>query len=248
MFSKLIQEPLVQFFISGCVLYGLYTQVISENTQNTEGVGLKKKIVLTKNVNAPLALQKYKAVLLEEAYFLQLYKQDKEISDILLGKMESIINAQAKVEEPTEKELKQFYLQHKNEYTQATQFTFYVYTLPTTVSSLEYKKIKARLNLLGFIPHDAKMFSDISKGELDNRFGKFFSHKVSLLSSGIWSGVILFKNAPSLVLVKRKEGESVFSFDDVELRVYQDYITQKQLQKKRQLLKTMMQHYEIEVQ
>jgi hypothetical protein len=245
MFKKIVQEPLIQFFISGFVLYGVYMQIGSDTQQNNT-TSLKKKIVVTTHANTPLVLEKYKAVLLEEAYFLHLYKQDTQITNILLSKMESIINAQAQTPEPSEKELENFYMHHKKEYTQPKKVSFYIYPL-NTQNSQEHKQMQQRLNILATIPPQAVAYNELSLQEVKKRFGAFFAHKISQQFSGFWSGVLLMNNKEVLVYVTKKEGGEQLPFEDVEMRVYQDKKMVQELEKKAELYKKMAQHYEIEV-
>jgi len=255
MLLKIFKEPLVQFFLSGFVLYFIYNIMSDTKTQVTQ-TRMKKVVLVSKNLlvesnkTLPLGLSSlekilaYNQVLLEEAYFLELYKQDKKIKDILLHKMELLLN-EKRVKEPTEKELFSFYNEHKNEYGNIKSITFALLDVGNLPRE-EVKELRLRLNLFEIKPQDIKM-QTLDVATLPKEYGKYFTHITLRTMSGLWSQPTITKNSTFLVYIKEKKNRGLRTFEDVESQVYQDYMYMKKLELQQEAYQQIAKHYKIEV-
>jgi hypothetical protein len=256
MFEKLIKEPLIQFFMSGFVLYALYLTLEGGNNAQIS-LAQKKSIILPTHIvktytkefgfdeNTSEKLLAYNNVLLEESYFLELYKQDKTIKSILLNKMELLLN-QEKIKEPTEEDLQTFYTKHSELYGTLGKISFSL----LDVSHLSTKtaiQLSQKLNLLDINVQDMKLFINQNEQNLKKNYGNYFYHQVARLFPNKWSKPILAKGASYLVYIVKKQIKEKALFVNIEREVYQDYMFEKKLQTNQKAFQKIAQHYEIKV-
>jgi hypothetical protein len=242
MFIKIIKEPLVEFFLLGGVLYIIYSLLYTgDNTQKK----LKKEIYISSYEikNKPLELVKYEKILLNEAYFLELYKEDKEIKDILLKKIDFILQNSAKVKEPSEDELLKFYKKNISQYKEIKQLSFYMFKID------DDKKLFDKLNLLEVVDIEPKkVYKDLTIDEISKKFGKYFSLKISNLFSKTWSYPIKLEDNYFIVYIFKKETfDKKRDFYDIEDIVYKDYIYQNELKQKKEAFKKIANNYIVEI-
>jgi len=257
MFFKLLKEPLIQFFLSGFVLYGIYTLMgnatspVSNTGQQTKVIALASQLLKEYNKTLPLkesSLEKllsYQEILLQESYFLELYKQDKEIEKILLHKMELMLNKKG-IKDPSEELLHTFYTQHQQEYMEVHTYKLYLLDV-TTLSKKEAKETAHRLNLLEIQPEKLPLVT-ISSQEMTQKYGAYFTHHLSQQFSHRWSIPVLSKEGSSyIVYITAKEGDKPLAFSDIETRVYKDYKWEKTLEAQREAFAKIKKYYKIEV-
>ena len=255
MFIKLLKEPLVQFFLVGFILYGIY--IVKEDGTTQQNFLQQKSVVLPRHIvqsygnilpfdqNTTQKLLAYNNILLEESYFLELYKQDKNIQKILIAKMELLLNQQ-KIQEPTEKELYAFYTKHSQEYADLQKLTFVLLDV-TDLTSMQAMELTQKLNLLQISVKGLPLKSDITLQTIKQEYGNYFYHQVIKLFSHHWSFPILAKNKTYLVFITKKDVLDAKDFISVERRVYQDYMFEKKLQNNRDAYQKIAKHYKIEI-
>jgi len=248
-------EPLVQFFLSGIVLYVFYILFASQEELSVKA--LKRTVTLPQKVvqqhkNLPfdtqtvMELEKYKAILLQEAYFLQLYKQDKTIHTLLINKMEYILQ-NTPVAEPTEKQLYHFYKEHIDAYSQMKRIAFYIYKLPYTTKK-DSAMLAERLNLLHIQPTDGTFLKTQTYDEVQEEYGTFFLHRLSGTFPKQWSVIQQNKNSVFFIYILQKDVAQPLEFQSIEDRVYKDFIYQKRLEYKQEAFEKIAKNYEIKVQ
>jgi hypothetical protein len=238
------KEPLVNFLFLGAVLYIYYASVTKD-----ENFSLVQDIVITKQqqqqiksistndvtYNALLLRKFYDDVLLQEAYSLELYKRDKKINDMLLKQMKFILQNSAKIKEPTEKELQSYYENNLKDYSKIKTLSFaHIY-----INNEDKKRAQELYELVTISDinvSDAKYFGDkteypniikdIKIDKLQNDFGKYFTMKILKLKSSKWHKAIHSKNGLHIVYIYDKKVDFAYDFDEVQDRVYKDYISQ----------------------
>ncbi len=251
MFRKLIHEPLVHFFLGGAFLYLLYTLLNPQDAPSPTAT--KKKILIhpasaTKilDANSSFNLQAYKQILQNEAYFLELYKDDKQVNDILVRKMEFILQHQNSEKEPSETKLRDFYKHHKQNYLIPTSLSLYLLDV-SSLNAAQQKELKARLNLLNLTPKSAKLLQNVSPKKLKQEYGRFFYHSMRFAPLHRWSGPFTAKdNRVFLLYMQNKKGKEYAPFSDVESLVYKEYKASKVLKAKKENFDKIKQHYQIE--
>jgi len=243
LFRKFLEEPLIQFFIAGFFLYILYGLVSDEKVSKTPVIA--KKVIYIQDSNLSdntLAIKKYEAVLLNEAYFLELYKQSRDISMILIEKMEYILANESSITEPSEDVLRQFYKNHLHEYSKINSLSFYVYKVN---DKFTYRDM---YNLLNIKPSGGKFKKNLSLNEIERRYGSFFTRKIKNSYSHLLSGVVRAKEGEYMFYVEDKNVSQPLDFDAVEGRVYNDYFYIKRLAMKKEAFEKIRKNYEIKVQ
>lgn len=242
--KNIIKEPLLHFLLLGGLLYYLYTlnavkEVSPINKKENIYISKEKINLLTKKfeknfeVNATtdivslLILQEQrKNMLLKEAYKLKLYRDDKKVDEILLKKINFIINAEAKTKEPTEKRLQEYYKKNINNYSKREMISFYIiqfHQLPKQKSEQFYMLIK---NLKDF--HTLKQVKMKTVPELKATYGSYFADKIIKLKKSSWSKAIPTKSGIAFIYICDYEVSQAYLFDDVEERVYEDYKNEQQ--------------------
>jgi len=246
MFTKLKQEPLFGFFLFGFVLYLLYNYLNPPKTTTN----IKQEIIIPKSSltnttfdkNTTFILERYKKVLLEESYFLELYKQDKQIQKLLLQKEEQLLQNGITLKEPTQEELYLFFQKYKQNYLPIQKATFY--TLP-----IQEKKTPHHLNLFELIPKTAQLHTNLTKEERLAFCGTFFEHKLQRLGLKTWSEPIQCNNTLiTFIITKITPTTQNVEFEAVQDRVYKDYLQKQQQKALQQAFKNLLNNYNVKVQ
>ena len=252
----IFKEPLVQFFLAGVVLYLFFTNG-DQNQNQTTFRQQKKDIVIPleqiKEYNQTLPLGEsniekllsYHQILLEESYFLELYKQDKKIQQILVDKMGMLLS-QKKYKEPNEKDLYSFYQTHKQEYGKIAELSFYLLDV-THYPLSEAKKLTQQLNLLAITPKNLPFEKSMTLAQIKKRYGSYFAHQLQFQFSHRWSQPLLATNKIYIVYITEKTITEDEPFANVEDRVYKEYKYQQDLKMKQEALSQIRKHYKIEV-
>jgi len=237
--KNIIKEPLLHFLLLGGLLYYFYTlnavdeispinkkEVISLSKEKIKHL-IKKfekeyDVRVTKNIVSLLILKEQeKDVLLKEAYKLQLYKDDKKIDDILLKKMDFIINAEANTKEPTEEILQKYYEQNLNDYSQREAMSFYIIEFHHLLKQKGEQFYTFIKNLKDF--HTLKQLKNKTPQKLKETYGFYFTDKITKLKKNSWSQALPTKNGLAFVYISDYRVSQPYLFDEVEDRVYEDY-------------------------
>ena len=253
---KVLKEPLIHFLLLGSFIYlvYIYTQEPTQNIQEEITLqtyeiqalkdGYKKKHhkdINSEELKAYSAQALYEKKLLDEAYALNLHKESKEISQILLKQMKFIRQNRSIFKEPTEEELLAYYKKNIQEYSQTDKISFsHIYFL--NAKDKDIKKLYEITTTVGIDPHNAAYFGNassisnyldnVTQDEIQKSFGKYFTKQLFTLKSGIWHKAIHSKNGVHLVYVRNKMTGKPYPFDDVLERVYQDFLLEKRLKDK----------------
>ncbi|MDH4944744.1 peptidylprolyl isomerase [Sulfurimonas sp. C5] len=222
-----IKEPLLHFLLLGALAY-LYFDYYQESpaTQKEtvitiENYELKALQKATKLQDPELVLEllKYQKILLAEAYSLELYKEDKQISKLLLEKAAYLINTDKKFEEPTEEQLKEFYNSHLNDYSHLQSFDLYTISLGSKTD----RKIIQKLSKVSDLISIAKSYKNYTPKLLEEKFGKYTAFKLSHLAQGFWSEPIQNGSDENIYFISNKKAEKPYPFEEVEDIVYENY-------------------------
>jgi len=246
-FQLIKKDPLFEFLTLGLILYGIYTLFTPSQTTTS----LKKELTISKtqlqslpfDINTSKTLAIYRNVLLEESYFLELYKQDKTIKDLLFQKEQLLLKNAVSVKEPTQKELYEYFLKHKNEYIPAKSYDLLL--LQTT-----QKSTVEQLNLFQLIPQNAVLKKDQTPQNIREFCGNYLLHKLSRLALQSWTKPIMCqgKSYSFYIVNKTPQEDQTVIFQEVEDRVYNDYLEEKRNKTLLQSYKKLLQHYKIVIQ
>jgi hypothetical protein len=270
---KLLKEPFFHFLLLGGIIYLYYL-----TTPSSQQVSSKEKIIITSNEIAYLKkeYQKemhrpindkekelyiqnlfYEKVLLQEAYSLGLYKKDKKIAQELLTKMQFIMKNSIKIDEPTEEQLRAYYDANKKDYSQILSLSF-ANVFVKTPQDKEATQLYELLQLQHIDPKYASSFGeqcrlsnivkDTTLAEAKVIYGNYFATKLFKLKSGVWHSAITSKFGAHILYITDKKVAEPYPFDDVEDRVYEDYMAEKKAQQKEQSFKKIATQYSLEIE
>jgi hypothetical protein len=267
-----IKEPLLHFLLLGAIVYVYFITVHQEVDLDKKQIvfsayevqkikdNYKKeyKRELDKETLQILIAQKYyNAILLDKAFSTKIAQNDVLVSKRLLKKMQFIMLDRSKYKEPTQKELYDYYMKNIHDYSQVRTISF---------SSVFFQndkdtKIIPSYKLLGIAKVDAlnaRGFSDRSDlpyhvsnanaQEIQKNYGKYFQGKLFRLKQGSWHKPIQSKKGTRLVYVTDKQIGEPYAFDEVESRVYEDYIAQKAKEQKEKAYEEMAIQYSLKVE
>jgi len=272
MLQKLFKEPLIHFLILGGFIY-IYYDSVSTTTVDTrqvlflskseqQKIKSKYKEVHKKDINQVLfeTLVKenlYDKVLLSEAYRLDLDKNDPFIVNRLLKEMKFILLNSAKLEEPSEELLLKYYTNHIYDYSKIKTLTFYgVYFKDAKDKEIEITY--TLLNRFDVNASYAKFFGDVDKelnftkdqnfNEIKDKYGRYFANKVFALKEGMWSKPIHSKYGIHIVYIIKKDIAEAYPFDDVQDRVYKDFLEDNRTKIIKKAYKDILNSYKLEVE
>ncbi len=250
----LLTEPFFHFLLLGGLLYLFYNFTQEDTPSNKKSINISayeidqlkisyknsynreaNKIELAYLIQSKL----YEKILLKEAESLKLDKRDDVIVKKIIDKMHFIMSGESSALEPTEDELFDFYKQNIKDYSKIKTLSFNHIFLNTN-------KIEKAQKLLKFIKiahvkaEDAHNFSDslddidghssyknIDYKTINRKYGNYFTNKIFQLRSHTWSQPIHSKYGLHLIYITDKNVADSYSFDEVQDRVYRDYLLQR---------------------
>ena len=266
MINKIISEPLFHFLIIGALLFTLFgesnisnpnkkieiqltqkeIQDLKDNYQNT----YKQKI--NKTVEKSLINQAYNnQILLYEALLINLDKETDKKKTI--KKMQFIISNTIAVKEPTEEALFSYYKENIQAYSSKKAFSF-VHIYFKNLALKNHNDMHKLINILDIKKEDFLYFGDkyknkklqnISKNEMIEVFGKYFTLQVSNLQKNRWSMPILSKYGQHYVYINDYKVSKPYLFEEVQERVYNDYIFQKSTQNTKEVFEKIKSKYRL---
>ena len=270
---KILQEPFFHFLLLGGILYLYYL-----STPSAQQTNQKEKIVISSSEieflqdeyqkrmhramnqkEQDLYVEKlfYDKVLLNEAYSLGLDKKDEVITKRLLSQMQFIMKNSIKIVEPTEEQLKEYYKQNIKEYSHIDSLSF-TNIFVKSPQDRQAKELYELLSLSDISPNDAASYGeqcrlsnivkDITADEARVIYGNYFATKLFALNSGVWHSAITSKFGAHIVYVTDKKVTQPYSFDEVEDRVYEDYMMQKRREQKQKSFQKIASQYKLEIE
>ncbi len=248
--NSIVQEPYIHFLVIGSLLYLYYqnyhTTPIMKTKENIiissteiEDINRTSSILWGRNLrpselNSIIKATYFDKILLNEAIGLDLEKKDSEIQTKLISKMKQILTPN--IEEPSEELLYKFYLQNIKDYSITSKISFYHIYL-NNIAKIDMKSFVEMLNINAIEAKYANNYGDnyslgnqilsIDKAQLSKKFGKYFSGRVWKLSSKRWHEAVRSSNGYHILYITKKETTHPYPFNDIEDRVYNDYM-QKQ--------------------
>lgn len=268
--NTIIKEPLVHFLFLGALLYVYYDLNSDELVQIKEPISLSAQEVENIKSNylqnngvmmddTLLDIYKkeayYKKIVLNEAYSMGLEKQDKQIQEKLLQKMQFIMTNQSQILEPSEEELLLYYKKNISDYSELKSISFaHIY-----FSNPKDKNIQTTLELLKTADVDsekASYFGDkfepsnfvknIDLEQLRENYGDYFTSKISALKQGLWHDAVYSKYGVHLIYIRSKDIGKAYPFDELQERVYLDYKDEELRKREKKAYQEFRSQYRIE--
>lgn len=259
-----IKEPLVHFLLLGGLIYFFYSlnavkQTISPQQQKQQ-ISLDKseinelkrnyehKFHQTADKKMLSSLYKNaikKKILLQEAYKLELYKNDKNIEKILLKKMHFIINAAASQTQPDETQLKDYYTKNIKDYAKRENISFCIIHFESLSNNAQkdfYQLLRQSNDFTA-----CKQENNQTKKQLIQKYGNYFANKIFQAKKGAWLPAVHSKNGLEFVYISDYKTQTPYPFEEIEERVLRDYQTQYKSEKRKKVLQQMQSAYSINV-
>ena len=156
--------------------------------------------------------------------------------------------------EPTEKELKKYYNKNIEDYSMINTISFATiyFSNPKDKRVDETYKL---LNIADVNASEAKFFGEKSPiadsvknytfERVKQDYGTYFANKLFKLKKGMWYKAIHSKNGVRLVYITDKNVSKAYSFDDVQGRVYSDYLQERRKKVHDKAYKNIVSKYEL---
>jgi len=273
LFKTLINEPLTHFLLLGLLLFIYFDMTATDvQTQNKTIITLSSSEIIklkteyknryhkeidTDQLQELIEQKFYEKLLVDEALSLNLVMQDDVIIKHLLKQMQFIMLNSKEFVEPTEEELLAYYKSNIKEYSHIKTLSFsHIY-----FSKRDDERIEELITLLNITDKNSSVASsfgdkfqgtidikDSSYEEIKKEYGNYFTSKLFTSKSSLWHNKIFSKYGTHLVYITDKNVTIPYSFDDVQDRVYEDYLREQRTQQERDAYKVIKAQYILKVQ
>jgi peptidyl-prolyl cis-trans isomerase C len=274
---RLFKEPLIQFLVLGACIYGAYAvfgasdndageYVIVVDEMRVQGFitawqGRMNRAPTQQELDGMIDQYIKEEILYREASAMGLGENDPITRRRLAQKLEFLTKDIARLKEPTEGELEQYFADNIELYREPDLITFtQVFFDPDKRDATTLTDAEAALVVLrerGEPDGDVKDLGDRfmlqsyypQKSELDirRRFGVGFSGPVMQLEAGQWHGPVLSGYGVHLVYVYALQPSPEPVFADVQERVFEDWQTEQQEQFNADYFEGLTSRYDIVV-
>jgi hypothetical protein len=271
---KLLGEPLLHFLLIGAGLFLLFRVASKDPSQQTG------KIVVTSARFEQLAvtfartwqrqptreeleglIQAFirEEVLYREALALGLDRDDTAIRRRLQQKMEFIAEDVAARVQPTEEEVRDYFLTHPDKFRLEQSYTFlHVYLDPKRhgdALSQEAEHLLLELDKPGADPAalgDAFLldyeFKNVTSQDVLGMFGQEFATRLAQLPVGKWQGPITSAYGTHLVFVEQKTDGRLPSFEEVKDSVKRELVNARQTELREEFYRNLFKRYTVTVE
>jgi hypothetical protein len=276
--TRLFKEPLLQFLIIGAAIYGAYVLFAAPEDDYRDTVVLvdanRIDAVISEwesRWNRPPTRQEIEGliqayikedVLYRQAVAMGLNEDDPITRRRMAQKLEFLTSDLARLQQPTDGELEQFFEQNQESYRDPNLISFtQIFIDPDARGDAtldDAAEILAQLMAAGEPTEKTMQLGDrfmlqnyfASATELDVRrqLGSGFSEQVMKLEPGRWHGPVLSGYGVHLVYVFDFTEAPPAEFEVVQARVLEDWHTQKREEFNEQFLESLKSRYEIIVE
>ena len=175
----------------------------------------------------------YEKVLLNKAYSIELAQNDPVIAKRLLKQMEFVMTDKSVNSEPSETELRAYYKKHIEDYSKVSNLSFssIYFANPQDEQVAQTYKLLIIANVQA---HNAQYFGDksllgnhtknITFEKVRELYGPYFARKLFTSKEGLWHKAIHSKKGVYIIYITEKNVTKPESFDDVQDRVYNDFL------------------------
>ena len=276
--TRLLKEPLLQFLIIGGVIYGAYALVAAPEDDYRDNMILVDSNRIDAMIsewearwNRPPTRQEIDGliqayikedVLYRQAVAMGLNEDDPITRRRMAQKLEFLTSDLARLQEPKEGELEQFFEDNQDEYRNPDRISFtQLYFDPDArgdATLIDAERVLKQVTTAGEPTEDMAELSDrfmlqnyfASASELDVRrqMGSGFAEAVMKLEPGQWHGPVLSGFGVHLVYVYDVQKAPPAEFEIVQSRVLEDWQTKKREEFNPEFLKSLKERYEIIVE
>ncbi len=269
MSKKILQEPLVHFFLAGVLIFLLYS-LIGPDTRSDDQIAIDKTVIERLKASWQLRADReptpdeldglledylFEELFYREARSLGLEQGDPIVRRRLVQKMTLLAESAAQQVPPTEAELMEWYEAHPDLYHTEPRLGFkHIYFSQDRRNTSAEKDATALLSRPGgldenpalgdafMLPHE---FTDISRSQLGRLFGEDFAATLFTVQTGSWQGPVRSGYGYHLVYLFNVRDAEPIPFSESKTRVLQDWQRNRTEQVKLDLLKDLKSRYGI---
>ena len=276
--TRLLKEPLLQFLIIGGAIYGAYAMFAAPEDDYRDNMILVDSNRIDAMIsewearwNRPPTRQEIDGliqayikedVLYRQAVAMGLNEDDPITRRRMAQKLEFLTSDLARLQEPQEGELEQFFNDNQDEYRDPDRISFtQLYFDPDArgdATLIDAERVLKQVSAAGEPTEDMAELSDrfmlqnyfASASELDVRrqMGSGFAEAVMKLEPGQWHGPVLSGFGVHLVYVYDLQKAPPPEFGTVQARVLEDWQAKKREEFNAEFLKSLKERYEIVVE
>lgn len=269
--KNLLREPLFHFLLLGGLIFALYG-IVNRNTddENTiliddfdmnniiAGWEMQWKRLPTDEELKNLIQQNIKQeIFYQEALKMNLDHNDEIIKRRLAQKMQFLSNDLASINEPTEKEMENYYDTHFENYLSPPVFSFYqIIFSPDNRKNPEQDADQFRSQLNNLSPEEAKtkgdplslpfFFEEVDADAIDRQLGLNFAKSLEPLETNSWAGPVQSGFGYHLVYLIKKTGPQLPDWELIKDDLLRDMAYDNQKKLNDLILKELKKNYTIE--
>jgi hypothetical protein len=268
--TRILKEPLLHFCVVGALLFVAYDLVApaavhADRIVVTSGQVEALQARFTRTWQRPPAAQELESLIdqqvLDEVYYrealaLGIDENDAMIRRRLRQKMTFLVEDTLSLMTPTEKDLRDFYAAHPDEFRLDPSYSFtQVYVSPDRAETELAQRVAALDEALSagrgmegdqtLLPHE---FDRVSAFEVDRSFGAGFSARLDRIEPGAWSGPLRSGLGLHFVYLRDREPGGVEPFEQVRAQVERQWAYRKRQQATEELNRRLLAKYEVVVE
>ena len=272
MSKKILQEPLVHFFLAGVLIFLLYS-LLGPDASPDDQIAINEAVIERLMASWQLRTDReptpdeldglledylFEELFYREARALGLEQDDPIVRRRLVQKMTLLAESAAQQVPPPETELMEWYEAHPGLYRTEPRLGFkHIYfsqdrrdgsaeedasALLSRLAELDESAGQPGLGDAFMLPHE---FTDISRSQLGRLFGEDFAAALFTLEAGSWQGPVPSGYGHHLVYLFDMRAARPIPFTESKTRVLQDWQRDRFEQVKQELLEELKSRYGI---
>lgn len=260
--NRWLQEPLVHFVLLGGLLFAAYSLLDRDAMDTPQVVRISAaevdwlKHTWSRQWQRPpdeselrgLVTGYLKEVLLaREAQVLGLAENDTVVRRRLAQKMEFLVEDTARLAEPDEKILRQYFVEHRTQYLQPSIISFTQLYFNTKASAREALGV-LKQNPLSQVGERSLLPRENAQADeqtIVNLFGQKFASKIFTLAPNRWQGPVVSAHGFHLVHIHDVQPVQMRAFEETRAQVLEDWYRIQQERASAQFLAALYEKYDV---
>lgn len=270
--KNILKEPFLHFVLIGIALFMLYG-IVNKNSNSKNTIVINdfdvsnlistwemqwKRPPTEKELQSLINLNVKQEIFYQEALKMNLDHNDEIIKRRLAQKMKFLSNDIAAMVEPSEKDLKNYFQEHRDRYLLPYSYSLYQITFSPDKRKDNYKDAAETLkqfpnttfeemqNWGDKLPFNYYL-ENINANELALQLGSKFSEALEQQKSNKWIGPIPSGFGYHLVYITKKTNPQIPEFETVKKSVLRDFEYNKQQEINDQIFRELKKRYKIEI-
>jgi hypothetical protein len=260
--NRWLHEPLLHFVLLGGLLFGAYSLLDRDAMDTSQVVRISAaevdwlKHTWSGQWQRPpdeselrgLVTGYLKEILLaREARALGLAENDTVVRRRLAQKMEFLVEDTARLAEPAEEVLRQYFAEHRSQYLQPSIISFIQLYFNTEASAREALKVlkqnpSMQVGERSLLPREN---AQADEQTVANLFGQQFASEIFTLEPNGWQGPVVSAHGFHLVHIHDAQPEQMYAFEEIRAQVLDDWYRAQQARASAQFLAALYKKYDV---